>query len=293
MIHNSKESDEKHDRSLHAGKTAETRVRCRYFEFSVPTGWQYTVYSDEIVLRRGETTIRIYPHTYDTLTSLQRVTRLGPRNLNISLTPQRVPKAISKDSVVVNLEGLDGETARFVGTLSPYGGGVFIFAVSPSGEPWEELSNQTDAIALGMNYFRMEESGLAEFVSGMYEDSQGNQFLLLGGGVFAKRIKGHHLTYDSNAYQESVEPEGMAAESEPFGTWTVTGNRKDGTIAVSYDDGSREFIDYLVTNQSNVKPVNLKLSGRDVKPIPDSRHPDIMQRVNLVIENRQRRGVRQ
>jgi len=294
MAHNSKEYEAKHDRSLHAGKAAETRVRCRYFEFPVPIGWQYTVYSDEIILRHGETTIQIYPHAYPALTSLPRaMMRSGSRDLNISLTPRGVPKPISQDSVAVNLEGIDGETARFVGTLSPYGGGAFVFAVSPSGEPWKELSKKTDAIALGMKYFRIDESELAEFVSGTYEDNQGNQFLLLGGGVFAKRIKGHHLTYDSNAYQESVEPTGMAAESEPFGTWTVTGDRKQGTITVAYDDGSREFIDYLVTKQSDVKPLKMKLSGRDVKPIPDSRHPEIMQRVSLVIENPQRRAARQ
>jgi len=187
---------------------------------------------------------------------------------------------------------MSGETGRLIGTLSPYGGGAFVLAVDPSGDPRDRVADEVDTIVSRMRYFRMDDS-VAEFISGMYEDSQNNQFLLLSGGVFVKRIRGHHLTYNTNAYQESAEPWGMAATPEACGTWTVTGNRKQGTIAVSYDDGSTEFIDYLVTNQSTVKPVKMKLSGRDVRPIPDSRHPEIMQQVNLVIENRQRRAVRQ
>ena len=267
--------------------TPVTRISGDRYDAPVPSGWKCAVFSDEMVLvdeiKRAR--IIIHSHSYAQLSELRlEICRL-PDLWDIHLETAGASEAIAENAIAINLNGTRAGQpmwARLIATLSPFGGGSFILAITESMDDFDEVAKAADSVTKGMTYRKGDVSELAEYLSDMYEDRQGIQVLLLRNGVFARRSQGDYIASAETPYEEVIPAWGIAASRNPFGTWIAIGNRKEGTIIATCEDASRESISYWVIEESGGKPLVVKLNGRKFNPIPGYHRKGIMDWIRLL-----------
>jgi len=268
-----------------------------HYDASVPPGWEYAVFSDEIVLldEGKHSRILIRPHPFSELGELDLEMHRLPDLWDFRLETAGDLETISENAIAINLNGTRAEQptwVRLIATLSPFGGGAFILATTGSIDDFGEVAKAADIVATGMTYRKGDVSQLMDYLSDMYEDHQGTQMLLLRNGVFARKSQGGYIASAETPYDEVIPAWGIAAGRNPFGTWTAIGNRKEGTIIATCEDASRESISYRVVEESRGKPLVIKLNGRQFRPIPGYHRKGIMDWIRLLPRQPKLSGIR-
>jgi hypothetical protein len=162
-------------------RTSPTLIGCDLYRFPVPQGWEYSLLNDDVGLTSQTLPawIVIYPHGHKNLRDVEADIQQEPPGGDMRLSIEGPLKPLGDNSVVVNLTGTVNDVpakARLIGTVSPYQGGAFIFAMTSSEESFTEVSNTADAIGKGMQYFEADLSEFSDNAVGKYTRSWRGQY---------------------------------------------------------------------------------------------------------------------
>jgi hypothetical protein len=108
-----------------------------------------------------------------------------------------------------------------------------------------ELAGAAEAIAGGMQYFRMEASDLMRQLSGIWVNMTKNTETRVGLSPSGQYFSNYESSY-SGSFGSEQGNWGTAGQSREDGRWTIRGNREQGTIIITMRDGSQMNIQYRV-----------------------------------------------
>jgi len=224
------------------------------FSFSVPSGWLYQQTEEGVIL--GHNTIAgmilVLPHMASTIQEVRSEMQGGITDEGLELYLAGSLKALSKGILAGEYQGtfqFQQVRARCFGTLSPYGGaGAFIIAMTTPQQYGSALSGPADAIARSMQYQKMDGGNLAGHFSGTWV-----HYSKYGQTTVTLAANGDYYFHDESSYSgnlgDGTSNKGtwsIGGESRDRGRWTVRGNKQAGSLIITYQDGSRENIEYQV-----------------------------------------------
>ncbi len=229
------------------------------FKFHAPQGWEFNKDHNGAIL--GHDTIAgmiiVFPHHQTNLQGVAQQMQEGLVEEEIHLMPSAQLQQKGNNIVWGDCSGTwQGEQARGrgFGTLSPYGGGAFILAVTTPEKFGTEISGAADAIASGMQYFKVDVSNLTRIFVGRWASYSGSS----GGGTLTNWTFYPDGTFEDaseTSYSTEYSSDGMGLPDTHVGAvgtssnrarWTVRGGEREGQIIIIYPNGSEKFIDYAV-----------------------------------------------
>lgn len=219
------------------------------WKFTLPADWQSQKSTEGIYL--GHNTIAglimVLPHNSENMQQLQ----------------QEMMKGISEEGNYLQLNGsleslgngiLGGEytgmmngtqvQARGLGTLSPYGGGAFVIAVTTPEKYGSELKNTAGSIAQNMSYFKTSSDDLMRHFAGKWTSFTKNTSTWVS--LFPDGRYGEQ--YESS-YSGDLSQGGnwmTAGQNDRGGRWTIRGNKEQGQIIVKLNNGNEIIYNYRV-----------------------------------------------
>lgn len=223
------------------------------WKFRPPGGWQFQKNQEGIFL--GHNTIAglimVLPHMSANMQEMQ----------------QEMIKGISEEGNYLSLSGnltspgdgmLEGEysgvmdgaqvKARGIGTLSPYGGGAFIIAVTTPDKYGNEIQNTAGAIAQSLTYFKPVGGELMPHFAGKwtnYTKNTSTWITLFPDGRYGEQ---YESSYSGNL--SGGGNWGTAGQNDRGGRWTVKGSKEQGQIIVRLNNGNELIYNYRVHSKN-------------------------------------------
>lgn len=196
--------------------------------------------------------ILVLPHMAVSLQEVQQqmLKGIAEEGINLSLTGELQP--IGGSVVAGDYVGLyNGQQmkARGIGTFSPHGGGAYIIALAASERFTLELSGAAEAVAKGMQFFKVEVSGLMQQFAGTwvsYTRDTETKMTLMPSGDYLENYEASHSGQFRNQYGDQTGYWGAARQNQGRGRWTVRGNREQGQIIITFQDGRQTTLEYRV-----------------------------------------------
>ena len=222
------------------------------FKFRPPKGWKFQQDSKGVLL--GHVTIAgvflVIPHYLTCLRAVRTQMKQGLHEQGTSIRPTGAITARGKNMLAVECGGVtQGQTAkgRAIGTLSPYGGGAFIIAVTTPAKYGAPIRNAATAIARRMRYFKTGSAKLARIFVGRWANYSGGS----GGGTlrnYTFRANGtfsddRETSYNINTPDSNI---GAFGKGGNRARWKVHGGERRGRILLFFPNGNRGHIDYKV-----------------------------------------------
>lgn len=224
------------------------------FKFRVPEGWGAQKTGEYILL--GHNTIAgvifVLPHTEQTLQQVQAQMQSGLSEEGVQLFPSGALQPLGNNAVAGEYSGVfNGQQAkaRGIGTASPYGGGAYIVGLATLDKYSRDLSNAADAIARGMQYFKMDSSDLVRHFSGTWVSMTKSTMTTITLAPDGSYYYGYEAGYSGgfgNQYGDQTGSWGTAREDTNRGRWTIRGNKQNGVIMVTFQDGTESTLEYQV-----------------------------------------------
>jgi hypothetical protein len=225
------------------------------FKFTVPSGWVYQQEPDGAIL--GHNTIAgmiiVMPHMASSFQEVTTQMQAGIMEEGVQLYPDGSLQTIGSSIVAGNYEGMfNGQSvkARVLGTFSPQGGGAYIFALALPNEFSGQLAGAADAIAQGMQYAKVDTSGLILHFSGTwvsYTSNTESYMTFMANGEYSDSSVSSYSGEFSDAWSgEQTGSWGLAGQDEERGRWTVRGDKRQGVIYMKAADGSEYEMSYQV-----------------------------------------------
>ncbi len=219
------------------------------FKFRPPAGWKFQKSAEAVIL--GHDTIAgmivVLPHTAANIQQVQSQMQQGLHEEGIDLSPTGGLRSAGTSALAGDYGGVfQGVQARALGlgTLSPFGGGAFIIALTTPDKFGRELPAAAEAVARSMQYFRIAVSELMGHFAGtwvtMTKSTETQAVLKSNGDYFS--------SYEA-AYSGDLSGGGAwghAAASNDRGRWTVRGDKQQGVITITYANGNQTQIQYHV-----------------------------------------------
>ena len=229
------------------------------FKFRAPQGWKFNKDYNGAIL--GHDTVAgmiiVFPHH---LTSLQAVAQQMQEGLveeEIYVMPSAQLQQKGNNTIWGDCSGTwQGQQARGrgFGTLSPYGGGAFILAITTPEKFGSDIAGAAEAIATSMQYFEVDVSHLTRIFVGRWASYSGSS----GGGTLINWTFYPDGTFEDaseTSYSTDYSSDGMGLPDTNLGAlgtstnrarWTVRGGEREGQIIIVYPNGNERFIDYAV-----------------------------------------------
>ncbi len=225
------------------------------FKFTVPPGWVYQQGPDGAIL--GHNTIAgmiiVMPHMASNFQEVTTEMHAGIMEEGVQLYPDGNLQTIGSSIVAGSYHGMfNGQPvkARVLGTFSPQGGGAYIFALALPHEFSSQLAGTADAIAQGMQYEKVDTSGLMAHLSGnwvSYTSNTESYITLMPNGEYSDSYVSSYSGEFSDAWSgEQTGSWGIAGQDAERGRWTVRGNKMQGVIYMKAADGTEYEISYQV-----------------------------------------------
>jgi len=226
------------------------------FQFIPPEGWVYQQTDEGMVL--GHTTIPgvilIFPHSLENIEAIRQEMLKGIQEGYDYLTLSSEITTADKNILAGDYDGLmEGQQAKARGfaTLSPFGGGAFILAVSTPRMLGDEIKRDAEWIASNLIYKKMETSGLVQHFTGRWAN-------------FTTNTSNWIYLYPDGSYDEQYESSysgeldgggnwGAYGEESARGRWSIQGNKDQGRIIVKLADGDEIYYDYSVHEERGQK----------------------------------------
>jgi hypothetical protein len=237
------------------------------FAFKPPAGWKYQQNEQGILLGHDQIPgmIIVFPHTYNNIQAVQQAMMEGLQEEGVYMTPSTQLQQTAQNSLMAEYQGIwQGSQAKGcgVGTLSPYGGGAMIMAVTTTDKYGSQQSEPARQIAQSLRYFQVEVSDLMRHFAGYWWYYSGTAAIsheklihLAPDGTYRDKREdaadvGNYDQYGNlqNQYLGNFQDRG-------YGRWTPRGNKFEGVITVTRADGSTFDIEY------RVKPSNPQKFG--------------------------------
>lgn len=150
------------------------------FKFHPPAGWKFQQ-GDRVILLGHDSIaglILILPHLAPNTQDVRQQMAAGMAEEGMSLSLVETLQSFTNNGVDGNYEGLyDGQQikARCIGTVSPYGGGAYILALSTPERFSSDLSSAAETIAQRMHYVKTEVSDLLQHFAGTWVTVSSNR----------------------------------------------------------------------------------------------------------------------
>ncbi len=216
------------------------------FKVRVPEGWKFKKGANVIILghNRIAGAIFVFPHILNNISQVRNNLAQGISNESMNLYLSGNIVSVSSSILSGDYSGtLNGTTvkAKGYGTLSPYGGGAFIIAITTPDKYGEELVSAALLLTKGITYTRTQNSNLMQYFAGTWKTVTKNTetiAVLYPNGRFSMRY--------SSAYSGNNGGWGAAGDENSSGRWTVRGNRRQGVLILTYASGGQETINYYV-----------------------------------------------
>ncbi len=223
------------------------------FSFQVPSGWLYQQTEEGVIL--GHNTIPgmilVLPHLASTIQEVRSEMQGGMTEEGMELYLTGSLKAVSKSILAGEYQGtfqFQQVRAHCLGTLSPYGGGAFIIAMTTPQQYSATLSAPADAIARSMRYRKMDTANLAGHFAGTWV-----HYSKYGQTSVTLAANGDYYFHDESSYSGNLSNGtfntgtwSAGGESRERGRWTVRGNKQTGSLIITYQNESREYVEYQV-----------------------------------------------
>jgi len=220
------------------------------FKFRAPAGWKFQ--KDQSTAILGHDTVPgmiiVMPHMGKSLDEVRNLMTEGLQEEGVQLNLAGALRSSGNNVLAGEYEGVyQGEQvkARGIGTASPYGGGAFIIALTTPSKFGGELAGAAEAIAGGMQYFRMEASDLMRQLSGIWVNMTKNTETRVGLSPSGQYFSNYESSY-SGSFGSEQGNWGTAGQSREDGRWTIRGNREQGTIIITMLNGNLMNIQYRV-----------------------------------------------
>lgn len=225
------------------------------FKFQPPSGWKPQKTDKASVLGHGTIwgAILVIPHVATNLQEVQQQMLKGYAEENIYLSLISPLQPISDSVIAGDYVGIyNGQQikARGVGTFSPFGGGAYIIALTSPEKFGQELSGTAETIAKGMQYFKVEVSpDLMQHLAGTWVNftrDTATKMTLTSSGEYFDNFEAGHLGqfHDQQGFQTGYW--GTTTQDQNKGRWTVRGNREQGQIIITFQDGRKTVLEYQV-----------------------------------------------
>jgi hypothetical protein len=229
------------------------------FKFRPPQGWKFNKDHNGAIL--GHDTIAgmiiVFPHHQTNLQAIAQQMQEGLVEEEIYLMPSAQLQQKGNNTIWGDCSGTwQGQQARGrgFGTLSPYGGGAFVLAITIPEKFGTEIAGAAEAIADGMQYFKVDVSHLTRIFVGRWASYSGSS----GGGTLTNWTFYPDGTFEDaseTSYSTEYSSDGMGLPDTHVGAvgtssnrarWTVRGGERQGQIIIIYPNGNERYIDYAV-----------------------------------------------
>jgi hypothetical protein len=226
------------------------------FVFIPPTGWVHQQDGSGMIL--GHNTIAgvilVLPHMLQNLQEVEQEMLKGIQDDGNFLQLSGNIASAGNNLLAADYQGImDGQQvkAKGFGTLSPYGGGAFIIAVTTPDQLGEDIIRDAKAIAAHLRYSKPNTTELMQHFAGKWAHFTTNTSTWIQFNPDG--------TYDEQ-YESSYSGElsgggnwGAYGGDQAKGRWTVQGNRDTGRIFVRLANGNEIVYEYRVHEERGEK----------------------------------------
>ncbi len=224
------------------------------FKFPPPGGWKFQVGYKGAILGHDRITgiILVTPHLSLSLQKLKEEMLQGVQDEGTRLMPSGGIQSAGRNGFSAEYTGtLDGTevTGKGYGTLSPFGGGAYIIALSVPDKFSRDLSTAADTIAGSLIYFQVNVSELTRHFAGMWARASTSTLVnveLYPNGDFEYISEGGYSGSFSDQYGNQTGNWGVASNDKTKGRWTVRGTKEEGAIIITFNDGTETWVQYRV-----------------------------------------------
>jgi hypothetical protein len=224
------------------------------FKFNPPRGWKFQKGPQGAVL--GHDTIAgmilVIPHMTANLQLVQQEMQEGLVEEGTQLHLAGKLVTMDRSSFAGEYQGIyQGQQvkARGIGTLSPFGGGAYIIALTIPSKYGLELSGAAETIARNMKYFQVNVSGLVSHFSGTWVHTTGSTttwVTMAPTGEFSTNYEAGYWGQLNDQLGNQTGNWDVNSSEKSQGRWTVRGNREQGNIIITYPNGSETYVQYRV-----------------------------------------------
>lgn len=227
------------------------------FKLIPPAGWTHQQALDGIIL--GHNTIAgiilVFPHMLKDMQGVQQELYKGIQEEGSYLSINGNLSTLENNILSGDYNGvMDGQQvkAKGFGTLSPYGGGAFVIAVSTPDKLGYEIVRDAQTIASDLIYEKINISGLTNHFAGKWVNFTTNTstwIQLYPDGTYDEQYESSY----SGDYDNDAGNWGAYGGESAKGRWTVQGNRDSGRIVVHMSNGNEIVYEYRVHEERGEK----------------------------------------
>jgi len=231
--------------------------------FTPPAGWKYQKGSQGVTL--GHDTIPgmilVMPHAIKDLATLRAQMQQGIVDAGVQFTLAGQLEPIGDNALAGVYDGImQGARvkARSIGTISPYGGGAFVVALTLPEKFDPPILEAAAAIARGMRYVKSDISEMTRYFAGIWKSytpgAEKTVTLALNGEFYDNTeasFTGSLRDYNGN----TTVGWGSASQTQATGRWAVRGTREQGVITFTPANGQPMDVTYRV-HIENGQPTN-------------------------------------
>lgn len=219
------------------------------FAFTPPSGWKYQKDYQGAMLGHDEIAglILVIAHQASSLQEVAAEMQRGMAEEGIYLTPAGQVSQRGNNVLAGEYTGnVQGEQARArgFGTLSPYGGGAYVIAVTTPEKYGADLQGAAEALVASLRYVAVDVAALGQNFIGtwVYISSGGSTLKNL---IFSPDGSFEWIGETSFVYQTPTDvTEGYGKHPESRGRWTVRGSKDAGVITLTLPNGEERYLEY-------------------------------------------------
>ncbi len=216
------------------------------YKITVPKGWKYKKNGNILMLGHNRIAgiIFVFPHMLNNISRVRNNLRQGISNKSMRLS--LATSIVSKGNNILSGDytGIANNSrvkARGYGTLSPYGGGAFIIAITTPEKFSQEITDAALILTKGIKYFKTNNSNIMQHFAGRWKTNTKNTET-----VTILYPDGRFIMQYSSSYSGQQGSWGVANGENNSGRWSVRGNKRQGVLILTYSNGEQENINYQV-----------------------------------------------
>ena len=231
------------------------------FSFGVPEGWLYQHGPEGAVLGHNSIPgmIIVMPHMASHMGEVSGEMQQGLIEEDVQLYPAGGIQQIDTGIVSGDYQGLfNGQQvkATVIGTVSPDGGGAYIFAIALPQEYSSELGRAAMSIAKNMQYVKSDSGSLMAHFAGSWASFSSNTedyITFFANGQYTNEYVASYSGEFTDAFSgEQTGNWGVSGGDQELGRWSVKGSKRKGMIYLQASDGSQYEIRYEVHVENGV-----------------------------------------
>jgi hypothetical protein len=219
------------------------------YSFTNPDGWNYQKNSDAAIL--GHDTVAglivVYPHRLEDLAALRQemLRGLDEDGIYLRLSGELTKTGSGYSGTYTGMYGGESVKAKGYATLSPYGGGAIVIALSTPSAYSGELQQAAASVVGSIRYKKESSTDLMQHFVGKWQTwsrYRESSVYLYPDGTYTDSSS---VSY-GNADAAAGATWGAAGDTHGRGHWRVRGNIREGELIFTDADGESGSYRYRV-----------------------------------------------